>query len=98
MIRATKNQLEEFKESLIWKDIVDELTMLAERSLGEYDSVGESRKVGESTVQPTTAETLIHLGFIKGNRQAVKYFLDIPDILLGILEGEKDLKDENEIV
>jgi len=39
---------------------------------------------------PNTSETLIHLGEIKGRRKAVSYFLNIPEILLQILEGKKD--------
>lgn len=97
MIRSTKNQIEEFLESFIWKDIVDELQMLATKSQNEYDSVGEARIDGGLKVQPTTAETLIHLGIIKGNRQAVQYFLDIPNILLQELESKNDSRcDETE--
>ena len=90
-VRATKSQIEEFKESFIWKDIVDELNHLAKNALIEYDIVGESHIDDEGhKIVPNTSETLIHLGDIKGRRKAVAYFLSIPDILLQILGGQKN--------
>jgi hypothetical protein len=91
MIRSTKSQIEEFKESLIWKDFKDELNKLAKLALLEYDLVGEARveDSGQRTI-PNSSETLIHLGDIKGRRKAVQYFLSIPDILLGIIEEKKN--------
>jgi len=89
-VRSTKSQLEEFKESFIWKDIVDELNQLAKNALIEYDIVGEPHVDDEGhKIVPNTSETLIHLGDIKGRRKAVAYFLSVPDILLQILGGQK---------
>ena len=98
-IRSTKIQIEEFKGSFIWLDIVDELNRLAKHSLIEYDLVGEPHADGQgSTVVPNTAETLIHLGDIKGRRKAVQYFLSIPDIFLQIIEiNEGDKKSQQEV-
>lgn len=93
-IRSTRSQIENFKESLLWQDIKEELVRLAERAQLEYDLVGEPHKNDDGEfVVPTTSETLIHLGDIKGRRKAVQYFLSIPDIFLQILE---DLKEEKE--
>lgn len=90
-IRSTKSQVEEFKESLIWLDIVDELNELSTNAQLEYDVVGESHVDDEGyKIVPNSSETLIHLGDIKGRRKAVNYFLSIPDIFLQILEGQKD--------
>lgn len=86
-IKSTKSQLVEFKESFIWSDIKDELNKLSARSLGEYDTVGEVRMDGETKIYPSTSETLIHLGYIKGQRAAINYFLDVIDIL--ILDAEQ---------
>ena len=90
-LKVTKTQVEEFKESFIWNDIVDELNDLARRAQLEYDLVGEPHKDDEDyKIIPNSSETLIHLGDIKGRRKAVAYFLSIPDIFLQILEDKKD--------
>jgi hypothetical protein len=90
-IRSTRNQIEEFKESFLWLDIQDELKTLAERALIEYDLVGEELITDDGSKRvPTTGETLIHLGEIKGRRKAVQYFLSILDIFLSILEDQKN--------
>ena len=92
IIRSTKLQIEDFKESMIWLDILDELNQLAEQSKSEYDIVGEPFKNDSGyRVAPTTAETLIHLGDIKGRRKAIDYFRDIPDILLSNIEKGKSV-------
>jgi len=90
-IRCSKSEVGEFKDSFVWLDIVDELNDLAKRAELEYDLVGEPH-VDDSghMIVPNTSETLIHLGEIKGRRKAVSYFLNIPDILLQILEDKKD--------
>lgn len=89
-IRSTKTQLEAFKESLIWKDIVDELMNQDKLAQLEYDLVGESHIDDEGhKVIPNESETLIHLGHIKGRRRAVQYFLSIPDILMQEIEIRK---------
>ena len=90
-IKCSKNDVEEFKTSYVWLDIMDELNDLAKRAELEYDLVGEPH-VGDSghMIVPNTSETLIHLGEIKGRRKAVSYFRNIPGILLQILEDKKD--------
>ena len=91
MVRATKEQLEEFKESLIWQDIKDELTEQYKRAGIEYELVGETRTDDEGrAIVPNSSDTLIHLGDIKGRRKSVRYFLSIPDILISILEEEQE--------
>lgn len=91
IIKSTKSQIEEFKESLIWQDIVSELSKLRELATLEYDIVGEPHvdDAGYKTI-PNQSETLIHLGDIKGRKKAVEHFLAIPDILLQTLEVNKD--------
>ena len=90
-IRSTKGEIEQFKESMVWLDIVDELTVISNNAQREYDLVGESHIDDEGyKVIPNSSETLIHLGDIKGRRKAVSYFLNIPDILIQILEGQEN--------
>ena len=91
IVRSTKSQIEEFKESLIWQDIVDQLLKLRELATLEYDLVGEPHINDQGYhVIPNQSETLIHLGDIKGRKKAVEHFLSIPDILLQTLEVIKD--------
>ena len=96
-IRSSKSEVEEFKDSFVWLDIMDELNDLAKRAELEYDLVGEPH-IDDSghMIVPNTSETLIHLGEIKGRRKAVSYFLNIPDIFLQILEDKKDDSGRNE--
>ena len=90
-IFSTKSQIEEFKESLIWKDIVRELHHIKRLATLEYDIVGEVHTDDQGyRIVPNQSETLIHLGDIKGRKKAVDYFLSIPDILLQTLEVNKD--------
>lgn len=96
-LRSSINDIEDFKKSFIWLDIVDELEELSRKAQLEYDIVGEPHVDDQGyKVVPNSSETLIHLGDIKGRRKAVSYFLSIPDIFLQILEGEKDDSRHNE--
>ena len=96
-IRSTKSQLEEFKTSFIWKDMVDEIARLSRNSQVEYDLVGEPHIDDEGfKIIPNTSETLIHLGDIKGRRKAVGFFLNIPDILIQALEDQENDNRRNE--
>jgi len=100
-LRCTRAQIEDFKESLLWQDIQDELKFLAATALIEYDLVGEPHTNDEGQlVMPTTAETLIHLGDIKGRRKASQHFLSILDTFLAMKEDElldKEKASETEV-
>lgn len=88
-MKATKNQLIEFKSSMIWQDICEELNKLSNFAQLEYDIVGEPHVDDEGhKIVPNESETLIHLGDIKGRRKAVSYFLQIPDVLINLCEEE----------
>ena len=90
MVRSTKSKIEEFKNSMLWKDIQDELKRLSRNAQLEYDLVGEPHVDDQGfRVIPNESETLIHLGDIKGRRKAVNYFLDILEVLLQEIEDEK---------
>ena len=91
IIKSTKGQIEDFKESLLWKDFQEELIELSRLAQLEYDLVGEPHVDDQGQkVVPNQSETLIHLGDIKGRRKAVKFFLSLPDILLQMLEDKED--------
>lgn len=90
-VRSTKDQIEEFRNSFLWLDIKDELHRLSRRAQLEYDIVGEPHTDDNGNfVVPTTSETLIHIGDIKGRRKAVSYFLSILDIFLSLLEDNRN--------
>lgn len=90
-IRTTKSEIESFKESSLWLDIVDELNELSLKAQLEYDLVGEPHIDDQGyKIIPNSSETLIHLGDIKGRRKAVNYFLNILDVFLQILEDKKN--------
>ena len=85
-ITSTKDQVTEFKESLLWADIQRELNMWKRGFEGEYSSIVEDA----ATTNPSTASVLLHMGDINGRTKAVDYMLSIPDIFLQILEDHKD--------
>ena len=85
-VNATKGQIEEFKESVLWQDIERELTFWAEGFAMDQDSIVDNA----STENPSTATVLLHLGDINGRKRAVSYFMNILDVFLDILEAKKD--------
>lgn len=93
-VKSTKGQLKELKESMFWLDVQTELQRLRNELNKEYDLVGEPKIEFDGAqklkVYPSTAETLIHLGDIKGRKKAIDYFLALPDIFLSLLESKND--------
>ncbi len=86
VIQATRDQIEEFKESILWSDIVKELKNWKEGFNSEMMSI-----VDESAdTNPSTASVLLHLGDLNGRQKAVDYFLGILDMFLSILEDKKN--------
>ena len=90
IVKSTKAQIEDFRESFLWEDIKNELIYLGFIATMEYDTVGEERIVDGKPITPNSSETLIHLGDIKGRKKAVNHFLNILDTLLQKLEDQKD--------
>ena len=86
-ILSTRNQIESFKESLVWKDMIRELMAWDKGFEMELNSLSGNA----ATENSSTASVLIHLGFIDGVRKAVVYFLTLPDTLLDSLKEEKDV-------
>ncbi len=90
-VRSTKGQIQDFLDSMLWKDMLEELAQLDKRATLEYDLVGEEIVTDDGHKRtPTTSETLIHLGDIKGRRKAVQYFRSMPEIFLSILEDKQN--------
>ncbi len=85
-IHATKDQILELKESVIWKDIVDELNMWKLGCNNEMLSI-----VGDAEDNnPSTATVLMHLGDLNGRIKAVEYMINILDVFLSFKEVKED--------
>jgi len=86
-VNATKDQINELKESILWNDIVNELTMWKQGFNDEMMTiVDDSRDLNSST-----AAVLLHMGDLNGRQKAVDYLLSLPDVFLQILEDKKQL-------
>ncbi len=70
VITATRDQLVEFLESFIWKDMIRELELWKASAAKDYDQVSD----------------LLTLGKIQGRREAIDYILGLPKNLLEVLE------------
>lgn len=85
-INATKGQVEDFKESILWQDICCELDFWVEGFDKEEESIVD--KVANENLSTAAALTL--LGSIDGRKKAVAYFKRILDVFLNILEEKED--------
>ena len=88
-INATKDQIEEFKSSILWSDIVKELESWKEGFNDEMASIVDN-SVDEN---PSTATVLLHMGDLNGRQKTVDYMISILDVFLSILET-KEIKEE----
>jgi hypothetical protein len=89
-VNATKDQINELKESILWLDIVNELIMWKQGFNDEMMTiVDDSRDLNSST-----AAVLLHMGDLNGRQKAVDYLLSLPDVFLQILEDKKQLTDK----
>ena len=86
IVGATKGQIKEFKESILWKDFNRELKAWKRGFKLEMETIVDDAE----TNNPSTASILLHMGDVNGRIKAVDYILSIPDIFLQILEDQKD--------
>jgi len=84
-VSVTIGDLEEFKKSLIWRDIKRELLSWKKGFERELKSVVDNI----ATTNPTTAQVLTHLGDINGRMKAVDYMMSLPEVFISILESEQ---------
>jgi hypothetical protein len=68
-VRSTKSEIEAFRESPIWLDIVDELQSQIEAYKQELLSIPSDIAVNK----PSTAEVLAHLGCMDGAIKSLDY-------------------------
>lgn len=92
-IYATRDQIEDLKNSVLWNDIVSELETWKEGFGLEQDMIVDNA----ADTNPSTASVLMHLGDLNGRRKAVDYMLSILDVFLDIIEmqEEEKLSDSN---
>jgi hypothetical protein len=85
-LRVSRDAVEEFKESILWADIVEELNSWKTGFELERGSIVDDAAENN----PSTASILLHLGDISGRIKAVDYMLSIPDVFLGLLDTKKE--------
>ena len=85
-VRATRDQIEELKQSILWKDIKRELGMWKTGFKKELSSIVDDAAVNN----PSTASVLLHIGDVNGRIKAVDYLLSLPDMFLQSLEDQRD--------
>lgn len=88
VVNATKMQIEEFKESILWQDITRELDFWSEGFAREQDAIVDNAEKDN----PSTASVLLHYGDINGRKKSVTYFKQILDVFLDVLEMKNDSK------
>jgi hypothetical protein len=83
-IHSTKDQLRDFKESVLWNDIIRELESWKKGFNDEMLSIVDNA----ADTNPTSAAILLHMGDLNGRIKAVDYFLSLPDVFLSILSDK----------
>ena len=84
-VNSSKNELKEFKKSIIWADIVRELKSWKEGFKREQSSIVDDA----ATANPSTASVLLHMGDLNGRQKAVDYLLSLPDIFINIIDSQQ---------
>jgi len=85
-VNATKEQIKELKSSTIWKDICRELDFWTEG----FDKEGDSIVARIASENLSTPAALTLLGSIDGRKSAVRYFKNILDVFLDVIESRKE--------
>jgi len=87
-VRVSKSALEDFKSSILWADMVEELKSWKEGFNREMQSIVDDAEGNN----PSTASVLLHMGDLNGRLKAVDYFLSLPDVFLSLIENKKEDK------
>lgn len=85
-INATKSEIEEFKKSPLWHDMMIELNSWKRGFNQEMLTIVDDA----ATSNPSTASVLLHMGDLNGRQKAVDYMLGLLDMFLNLLEDKKD--------
>ena len=92
-IMSAKRDFEVFKRGVVWADMTRELTAWKEGF--EMERSGIVEKVASENL--STAAVLLHMGDINGRIKAVNYMLSLPDVLMGMIEMEKEAKSDKQL-
>ena len=92
-VNATRDQIEEFISSMLWKDMRRELIMWKKGFAQEMSQITDEAK----DTNPSTASVLLHMGDINGRMRTVDYLLNLPNVFLQLLD-DKISEKENETV
>jgi hypothetical protein len=87
-VRTSVDAIEEFKKSILWADMVEELNSWKEGFNREMLSIVDEAEGSN----PSTASVLLHMGDLNGRQKAVDYFMSLPDVFLSLLEEKKEDK------
>ena len=90
-IRVSKDAVEEFKSSILWADMVEELKSWKEGFNREQLSIVDDAEANN----PSTASVLLHMGDLNGRQKAVDYFLSLPDVFLSLIEEKKEEEEKD---
>lgn len=88
-VRTSVEAIEEFRKSILWADMIEELNSWKEGFNQEMLSIVDEAEGSN----PSTASVLLHMGDLNGRQKAVDYFMSLPDVFLSLLEEKKEDKD-----
>jgi len=92
-VNATREAIEDFKESVLWNDISREIKDWKEGFNDEMLNIVDDA----ASENPSTAQVLLHMGDLNGRQKAVDYFLSILDVFLDFVEMQKEEDKETEV-
>ena len=91
VVNATRHQIEDFKDSLLWKDIKRELKIWKRASIAEYGQVIGNVIAGNSEIENSD----MHLGSLYGREKTIDFLISLPDMFLQILEDKLEEEDDS---
>lgn len=89
-VNASRDQIEDLKESTVWNDITRELKSWKRGFNAETLSIVDDAESNN----PSTASVLLHMGDLNGRQKAVDYMLSILDVFIDIIETQKEDKEK----
>ena len=92
-VNATREAIEDFKESILWNDISREIKAWKKGFNIEMLNIVDDA----ASENPSTAQVLLHMGDLNGRQKAVDYFLSILDVFLDTIEIQKEDDKETEV-